>query len=94
MATLYGNSRYNGEGTTGWRIRVDYSSSSASVYVDVVTSYSSASIWLRFTTGTNTFTKNATTFYSSNNGKSANLLGTLSISPNSATTITQTCSGS
>lgn len=94
MATLYGNSRYNGEGTTGWRIRVDYSSSSASVYVDVVSSYNSSSIWLRFTTGTNTFTKNATTFYSSNNGKSANLLGTLSISPSSATTITQTCSGS
>lgn len=94
MATLYSNSRYNGEGTAGWRIRVDYSSSSASVYVDVVSSYNSASIWLRFTTGTNTFTKNATTFYSSNNGKSANLLGTLSISPNSATTITQTCSGS
>lgn len=94
MATLYSSSRYNGEGTTGWRIRVDYSSSSASVYVDVVSSYNSSSIWLRFTTGTNTFTKNATTFYSSNNGKSANLLGTLSISPNSATTITQTCSGS
>lgn len=94
MATLYSDSRYNGEGTTGWRIRVDYSSSSASVYVDVVSSYNSSSIWLRFTTGTNTFTKNATTFYSSNNGKSANLLGTLSISPNSATTITQTCSGS
>lgn len=94
MATLYGNSRYNGEGTTGWRIRVDYSSSSASVYVDVVSKYNSSSIWLRFTTGTNTFTKNATTFYSSNNGKSANLLGTLSISPSSATTITQTCSGS
>ena len=94
MATLYGNARYNGEGTTGWRIRVDYSSSSASVYVDVVSSYNSSSIWLRFTTGTNTFTKDATTFYSSNNGKSANLLGTLSISPNSATTITQTCSGS
>lgn len=94
MATLYGNARYNGEGTTGWRIRVDYSSSSASVYVDVVSSYNSSSIWLRFTTGTNTFTKDATTFYSSNNGKSANLLGTLSISPDSATTITQTCSGS
>lgn len=94
MATLYSNSRYNGEGTVGWRIRVDYSSSSASVYVDVVSSYNSSSIWLRFTTGTNTFTKNATTFYSSNNGKSANLLGTLSISPSSATTITQTCSGS
>lgn len=94
MATLYSDSRYNGEGTTGWRIRVDYSSSSASVYVDVVSSYNSSSIWLRFTTGTNTFTKNATTFYSSNNGKSANLLGTLSISPSSATTITQTCSGS
>lgn len=94
MATLYGNARYNGEGTVGWRIRVDYSSSSASVYVDVVSSYNSSSIWLRFTTGTNTFTKNATTFYSSNNGKSANLLGTLSISPDSATTITQTCSGS
>lgn len=94
MATLYSDSRYNGEGTTGWRIRVDYSSSSASVYVDVVSSYNSSSIWLRFTTGTNTFTKNATTFYSSNNGKSANLLGTLSISPNNATTITQTCSGS
>ena len=94
MATLYSNSRYNGEGTTGWRIRVDYSSSSASVYVDVVSKYNSSSIWLRFTTGTNTFTKNATIYYSSNNGKSANLLGTLSISPNSARTITQTCSGS
>lgn len=94
MATLYSNARYNGEGTVGWRIRVDYSSSSASVYVDVVSSYNSSSIWLRFTTGTNTFTKGATTFYSSNNGKSANLLGTLSISPDSATTITQTCSGS
>lgn len=94
MATLYSNSRYNGEGTAGWRIRVDYSSSSASVYVDVVSKYNSSSIWLRFTTGTNTFTKNSTIYYSNNNGKNANLLGTLSISPNSATTITQTCSGS
>lgn len=40
------------------------------------------------------FHKNAATYYASNNGKSANLLGTLSINPNSATTITQTCSGS
>lgn len=94
MATLYSNSRYNSDGTTGWRIRVDYNSSSASVYVDVVSKYTSSSIWLRFTTGTNTFTKNATTFESKNNGKSANLLGTLSISPSQATTITQTCSGS
>lgn len=95
MATVYSGSRWNGESKrTGWRIRVDYSSTSASVYVDVVSDYNSSSIWLRFTTGTNTFTKNATTYYSNNNGKSANLLGTLSISPNSATTITQTCSGS
>lgn len=95
MATLYSDSRWNGESKrTGWRIRVDYSGTSASVYVDVVSDYDSSSIWLRFTTGTNTFTKNATTYYSNNNGKSANLLGTLSISPNSATTITQTCSGS
>ena len=92
MATLYSDKRWNGEGSCYWRIRVDYSANSASVYVDV--GPSGWSIWLRFTTGTNTFTKNAATYYASNNGKSANLLGTLSISPNSATTITQTCSGS
>lgn len=40
------------------------------------------------------FHKNAATYYASNNGTGSNLLGTLSISPNSATTITQTCSGS
>lgn len=40
------------------------------------------------------FHKNATIYYASNNGKSANLLGTLSISPYSATTVYQTCSGS
>lgn len=92
MATLYSDKRWNGEGSCYWRIRVDYSANSASVYVDV--GPSGCSIWLRFTTGNNTFTKNAATYYASNNGKSANLLGTLSINPNSATTITQTCSGS
>lgn len=92
MATLYSDKRWNGEGSCYWRIRVDYSANSASVYVDV--GPSGWSIWLRFTTGDNTFTKNAATYYASNNGTGSNLLGTLSISPNSATTITQTCSGS
>jgi hypothetical protein len=92
MATLYSDKRWNGEGSCYWRIRVDYSANSASVYVDV--GPSGRSIWLRFTTGNNTFTKNAATYYASNNGTGSNLLGTLSISPNSATTITQTCSGS
>lgn len=92
MATLYSDKRWNGEGSCYWRIRVDYSANSASVYVDV--GPSGWSIWLRFTTGNNTFTKNAATYYASNNGTGTNLLGTLSISPNSATTITQTCSGS
>lgn len=94
MATIYSGSRWNGEGTTGWRIRVDYSTNSASIYADVVTSYSSSSIWLRFTTGNNTVSKSANTYYSSNNGKSANLLGTISISPYSAYTVYETCSGS
>ena len=92
MATLYSDKRWNGDGSCYWRIRVDYSANSASVYVDV--GPSGWSIWLRFTTGNNTFTKNAATYYASNNGTGSNLLGTLSISPNSATTITQTCSGS
>lgn len=92
MATLYSDKRWNGEGSCYWRIRVDYSANSASVYVDV--GPSGCSIWLRFTTGNNTFTKNAATYYASNNGTGSNLLGTLSINPNSATTITQTCSGS
>lgn len=94
MATVYSDSRWNSAKNTGWRIRVDYSGTSASVYVDVVSTYNSSSIWLRFTTGTNTFSKSATIYYSSNNGKSANLLGTIAISETSATTITQTCSGS
>lgn len=94
MATIYSGSRWNGEGTTGWRIRVDYSTNSASIYADVVTSYSSSSIWLRFTTGNNTVSKSANTYYSSNNGKSANLLGTISISPYSSYTVYETCSGS
>ena len=94
MATVYSSSRYNSEGTTGWRIRVDYADSTAYVYADVVSSYTSSSIWLRFTTGSNTCSKAANTYYSSNNGKSANLLGTISISPYSATTVYQTCSGS
>lgn len=92
MATLYSDKRWNGEGSCYWRIRVDYSANSASVYVDV--GPSGWYIWLRFTTGNNTFTKNAATYYASNNGTGSNLLGTLSINPNSATTITQTCSGS
>lgn len=92
MATLYSDKRWNGEGSCYWRIRVDYNANSASVYVDV--GPSGWSIWLRFTTGNNTFTKNAATYYASNNGTGSNLLGTLSINPNSATTITQTCSGS
>ena len=92
MATLYSDKRWNGEGSCYWRIRVDYSANSASVYVDV--GPSGWSIWLRFTSGNNTFTKNAATYYASNNGTGSNLLGTLSINPNSATTITQTCSGS
>lgn len=95
MATVYSGSRWNGESKrTGWRIRVDYSGTSASVYVDVVSDYSSSSIWLRYSTGTNTFTKSANTYYSSNNGKSANLLGTLTIDPYTTTTIYETCSGS
>lgn len=92
MATVYSGQRWNSEGSCYWRIRVDYSDNSANVYVDV--GPSGWSIWLRFTSGNNTFTKNATTYYASNNGKSANLLGTLSISPYSATTVYQTCSGS
>lgn len=95
MATIYSSdSRWNSAGNTGWRIRVDYSGTSASVYVDVVTTYSSSSIWLRFNSGSNTCSKGANTYYSSNNGKSANLLGTISISETSATTVYQTCSGS
>ena len=92
MATLYSDKRWNGEGSCYWRIRVDYSANSASVYVDV--GPSGGAIWLCFTTGNNTFTKNAAIYYASNNGTGSNLLGTLSINPNSATTITQTCSGS
>lgn len=92
MATVYSDKRWNGEGSCSWRIRVDYSDNSASVYVDV--GPSGWSIWLRFTSGNNTFTKDAKTYYASDNGKSANLLGTLSISPYSATTVYQTCSGS
>lgn len=92
MATVYSGQRWNGKGSCYWRIRVDYSDNSANVYVDV--GPSGWSIWLRFTSGNNTFTKNATIYYASNNGKSANLLGTLSISPYSATTVYQTCSGS
>lgn len=92
MATVYSGQRWNGDGSCYWRIRVDYSDNTANVYVDV--GPSGWSIWLRFTSGNNTFTKNATIYYASNNGKSANLLGTLSISPYSATTVYQTCSGS
>ena len=92
MATVYSGQRWNGDGSCYWRIRVDYSDNTANVYVDV--GPSGWSIWLRFTSGNNTFTKNAATYYASNNGKSANLLGTLSISPYSATTVYQTCSGS
>lgn len=92
MATLYGTKRYNGAGTCWWRLRVDYSGTSATAYVDV--GPSGWSIWLRFTTGTNTFTKSANTYYASNNGGSSNKLGTMTISETSSTTITQTCSGS
>ena len=95
MATVYSGSRWNGESKrTGWRIRVDYNGTSASVYVDVVSDYNSSSIWLRFSTGTNTFTKSANTYYTSNNGTRANLLGTLTIDPYTTTTIYETCSGS
>lgn len=92
METLYGEKRYNGDGTCWWRLRVDYDSSTATAYVDV--GPSGWSIWLRFTTGTNTFTKSADTYYASNNGGSANRLGSMSISSSSSYTITQTCSGS
>lgn len=94
MAKKYSSSRWNSAGNVGWRILVDYSGTSAKVYVDVVTTSSSASIWLRFNSGTNTCSKAAATYYSSNNGKSANLLGTISISETSTTKVTQTCSGS
>ena len=91
---IYSDSRWNGQGNVGWRIRVDYTTSSADVYVDVVTTSTSASITLQFTTGTNTFKASSKTYSNRNNGKSANLLGTLSISPYSSYTITQTCSRS
>ena len=91
---IYSDSRWNGQGNVGWRIRVDYTTSSADVYVDVVTTSTTASITLQFTTGTNTFKASSKTYSNRNNGKSANLLGTLSISPYSSYTITQTCSRS
>lgn len=91
---IYSDSRWNSQGNVGWRIRVDYTTSSANVYVDVVSTASSASIVLRFTTGANTFTASSKTYSNRNNGTSTNLLGTLSISPYSSYTITQTCSGS
>lgn len=98
MATVYSDSRWNGDRNTGWRIRLDYSTSgnsgSGTAYIDVVTTYSSSSIWLRYTTGTNTFSKSANTYYSSNNGKSANKLGDFTFTVGSGITITQTCSGS
>lgn len=92
MATLYSDKRYNGDGTCWWRIRVDYSGTSATVYADV--GPSGWSIYLRFTTGTNTFQANAKVWYASDNGGTNNKLGTLTISETSSTTITQTCSGS
>ena len=94
MATVYSSSRWNGEGTTGWRIRVDYSGTSATVYADVVSTYNSSSIWLRFTNGTNTCSRSAYTYYSSDNGKSNNKLGTITIDPYSSKTVIETCSGS
>lgn len=92
MATLYGTKRYNGDSSCWWRLRVDYSGTSATAYVDV--GPSGWSIWLRFTTGTNTFSKSANTYYASNNGGSSNKLGSTTISETASTTITQTCSGS
>lgn len=91
---IYSDSRWNGQGNVGWRIRVDYTTSSAKVYVDVVTTSTTASIVLQFTTGTNTFKASSKTYSNRNNGTDTNLLGTLSISPYSSYTITQTCSGS
>lgn len=91
---IYSDSRWNGQKNVGWRIRVDYTTSSADVYVDVVTTSTTASIVLQFTTGTNTFKASSKTYSNRNNGQSANLLGTLSISPYSSYTITQTCSKS
>jgi len=92
MATIYSGQRWNGDGTCYWRIRVDYSTNSASVYADV--GPSGWSIWLRFTTGSNTCWAAAKTYYASNNGASGNKLGDISISPYSAYTVYQTCSGS
>ena len=94
MATVYSGSRWNADGTTGWRIRVDYSGTSATVYADVVSTYNSSSIWLRFTTGSNTCSRSAYTYYSSDNGKSNNKLGTITIDPYSSYTVYETCSGS
>lgn len=91
---IYSDSRWNGQGNVGWRIRVDYTTSSAKVYVDVVTTSTTASIVLQFTTGTNTFKASSKTYSNRNNGTDTNLLGTLSISPYSSYTITQTCSRS
>lgn len=92
MATLYSDKRYNGEGTCWWRLRVDYSGTTATAYADV--GPSGWSIYLRFTTGTNTFYAESKVWYASNNGGSSNKLGSITISETSATTITQTCSGS
>ena len=97
MATIYSDSRWNAETKrTGWRIRVDYSGTTANVYVDVVTDYATgSSIWLKFTASGNTFTKSATTYYSKNNGTNTNLLGTITdLDPYDTRTITQICSGS
>lgn len=92
MATVYSGKRYNSDSSCWWRIRADYSGTSATAWADV--GPSGWSIYLRFTTGTNTFSANAKTWYASNNGKDGNKLGSLSISETSSTTITQTCSGS
>ena len=91
MATLYGTTRYNYNSSCWWRLRVDYSGTSATAYVDV--GPSGWSIWLNFNGSGNTFGGSGT-YYASNNGASANKLGSMTISETSSTTITQTCSGS
>ena len=94
MASVYGNKIYNSTTEISWQTRVDYTSTSAHLYVQVNwegAAGHSGSIWLRLNSSMagQTFSQVTGTY---NTGTSISL-GTASISPSSSYGFSATCSG-
>ena len=94
MATVYGNKVYNTPKGMSWRVYVEYSGSSATLYGQVISEISgtSGNLWVRFGSpkiGSTTFSDKTGTYATGSSVK----LGTATISPSSSTSFSAKCTG-